>query len=55
MGSLYVDIGFATSPGRVNYTFAAYYRARTTHGGIDPASENVLRQVGQVLAQFAAS
>lgn len=55
MGSLYVDIGFATSPGGAHYTFAAYYRARTTHDGVDPASEDVLRQVGQVLAQFAAS
>lgn len=55
MGSLYVDIGFATSPGGAHYTFAAYYRARTTHDGIDPASEDILRQVGQVLAQFAAS
>lgn len=55
MDSLYVDIGFATSLGDMNYTFAAYYRARTTHDGVDPASEDVLRQVGQVLAQFATS
>jgi len=55
MGSLYVDIGFATSPGGAHYIFAAYYRARTTHDGVDPASEDVLRQVGQVLVQFAAS
>lgn len=55
MGSLYVDIGFATSPGGVDFTFAAYYQAAASHEGMDPASENVLRQVGQVLAQFAAS
>jgi len=55
MGSLYVDIGFATSPGGAQYTFAAYYRARTTHDGVDPASEDILRQVGEVLAQFAAN
>ncbi len=55
MGSLYVDIGFATSPGGANFTFAAYYRARGTSDGMDPAAEDVLRQVGQVLAQFAAS
>lgn len=55
MGSLYVDIGFATSPGGVDLTFAAYYQAAASHDGMDPASENVLRQVGRVLAQFAAS
>ena len=54
-GSLYVDIGFATSPGGVNFTFATYYQAAASHDGMDPASEDVLRQVGQVLAQFATS
>ncbi len=55
MGSLYVDIGFAISPGGEAYSFAAYYRAQHVNDGMDPASEDVLRQVGQVLAQFAAS
>lgn len=55
MGSLYVDIGFAVSPGGAHFAFAAYYRALASHDGMDPASEDVLRQVGQVLAQFAAS
>ncbi len=54
MGSLYVDIGFATSPAGADHVFAAYYRAPASHNGVDPGSEDVLRQVGQVLAQFAA-
>ena len=53
MGSLYVDIGFATPPGGPPITFAAYYRAKGTHNGMDSASENVLRQVGKVLAEFS--
>jgi beta-lactamase class A len=52
MGSLYVDIGFATPPGGPPMTFAAYYRAKGSHSGMDPAAENVLRQVGKVLAEF---
>lgn len=54
MGSLYVDIGFAQPPGRAPLTFAAYYRARDVHEGMDPASEQVLAEVGRVLADFAA-
>lgn len=53
MGSLYVDIGFATSPGGGTYTFAAYYRSPAPQDGMDPASENVLKQVGEVLAQLS--
>lgn len=54
MGSLYVDIGFAQPPGRAPLTFATYYRARDVHEGMDPASEQVLAEVGRVLADFAA-
>lgn len=53
MGSLYVDIGFAAPPGGGTYTFAAYYRSPAPQDGMDSASENVLKQVGEVLAQFS--
>ncbi|MEL7198323.1 MAG: class A beta-lactamase [Pseudomonadota bacterium] len=57
MGSLYVDIGFAEPPAkageqRAPVTFAAYFRARGTHDGMDPASEAVLAQVGKVVTDF---
>lgn len=57
MGSIYVDIGFAEAPPkgdepRTPVTFAAYYRARETHEGIDPSSEGVLEQVGKVITDF---
>lgn len=55
MGGLYVDIGFAVPPGGDANTFAAYYRSPKPQQGTDPVSENVLRQVGEVLAQFAQS
>lgn len=55
MGSVYVDIGYAQPPTGANYTFAAYYRASEAHTGMDPDSEAVLAQVGQVLVDFAAS
>lgn len=53
MGSLYVDIGFVEPPGRPPITFAAYYRARETHDGMDPASEAALASVGEVIEDFA--
>ncbi|MEL6877458.1 MAG: class A beta-lactamase [Pseudomonadota bacterium] len=53
MGSLYVDIGFVQPPGRAPLTFAAYFRARETHNGMDPASEAVLAEIGKVLGDFA--
>lgn len=53
MGGLYVDIGFAAPPGGEVHTFAAYYRSPAPQDGMDPASENVLKQIGEVLAQFA--
>lgn len=53
MGGLYVDIGFAAPPVGDAYTFAAYYRSPAPQDGMDPASENVLKQIGEVLAQFA--
>ena len=53
MGSLYVDIGFATPPGGAPVTFAAYYRTRGQTDGIDPAAEAVLASVGRVLREFA--
>lgn len=55
MGSQYVDIGFASVPSGADFTFAAYYRAKGAHDRLDPAAENVLRQVGQVLAEFSVS
>ncbi|MEM8726365.1 MAG: class A beta-lactamase [Pseudomonadota bacterium] len=54
MGSLYVDIGFVQPPDRAPLTFAAYFRARETHNGMDPASEAVLAEIGKVLTDFAA-
>lgn len=53
VGGLYVDIGFAVPPGGDAHTFAAYYRSPAPQEDMDPASENVLKQVGEVLAQFA--
>lgn len=53
MGSLYVDIGFAEPPSGNPLTFAAYYRARDTHTGMDPASLNVLAQIGRVIQSVA--
>lgn len=53
MASLYVDIGFATPPARAPLTFATYYRAPNIQSGVDPRSEQVLAQVGEVLAEYA--
>ncbi|QIQ87905.1 class A beta-lactamase [Erythrobacter sp.] len=53
MGSLYVDIGFARPREHPPITFAAYYRARETHDGMDPASEAALASVGEVIEDFA--
>lgn len=58
MDGLYVDIGFVEVPAkggttRGPFTFAAYFRARGTSEGIDPAAEAALAQVGEVLARFA--
>lgn len=53
MGSLYVDIGFVAPPDRPPITFAAYFRARETHDGLDPASEATLAKIGDVIADFA--
>ncbi len=54
MGSVYVDIGFAVPPLGPPLTFAAYYRSRDPQQGMDPASEDVLREVGGIIGQFAA-
>lgn len=53
IGSLYVDIGFVEPPEHPPITFAAYYRARETHDGMDPASEAALASVGEVIEDFA--
>lgn len=54
MGGLYVDVGFIEPPGRAPLTFAAYYRAPTTHDTIDPVSEAALAQAGAIIARWAA-
>lgn len=53
MGSVYVDIGFVEPVGRPPLTFAAYYRARDTHAGMEPAALNVLAEVGRALTRIA--
>lgn len=53
MGSLYVDIGFATPPGGAPITFATYFRTRDAKDGMDPAAEAALARVGRVLQEFA--
>ncbi|MDJ0979272.1 MAG: class A beta-lactamase [Erythrobacter sp.] len=50
MGSLYVDIGFVEPARTAPITFAAYFRAREQSDGIDPAAEEALARVGEVLA-----
>jgi beta-lactamase class A len=53
MPSLYVDIGFAEAPkGRAPISFAAYFRTRETHTGMDPMAERVLMRVGRVIREF---
>lgn len=58
MDGLYVDIGFVepsapSGQSRAPLTFAIYFRAPAAHEDMDPASEAVLAQVGEVLADFA--
>ena len=57
MDHLYVDIGFAESPDRGPFTFAAYFHAPAQTieqaARVDQASEAVLAQVGEVLTKFA--
>ena len=58
MGSLYVDIGFVQPPAKGNVvraplTFATYFRARSTHDGIDATAEATLAKIGDVIADFA--
>jgi len=53
IGSSYVDIGFARPPEHPPVTFAAYYRARETHDGMDEGSEAALASVGEVIEDFA--
>lgn len=53
MGSLYVDIGFVEPQAHAPIAFAAYYRARETHEGMDPGSEQALARVGAVITDFA--
>lgn len=48
MGSVYVDIGWFTPPGRAPFTYATYFRTPKTHEQVDPASEAVLRDCGAV-------
>ncbi|MXP15595.1 class A beta-lactamase [Altererythrobacter confluentis] len=56
-GGIYVDIGFAspagTSDPRQMLTFATYLRTIRPQAEMDPASEDVLAQVGRVIAQFS--
>ncbi|MFL0355604.1 class A beta-lactamase [Erythrobacter sp. GH1-10] len=52
MGSLYVDIGFVEPENHAPVTFAAYFRARDTHDETDPASEQALARVGEVITDF---
>lgn len=52
--SLYVDIGFVEPPDHAAIAFAAYYRARGTHDTIDPAAEQVLARVGEVIADYVS-
>lgn len=54
INSLYVDIGFIEPPERSPITFAAYYRARGTHDAIEPAAEQVLARLGEVIANYVA-
>nr|WP_298930805.1 class A beta-lactamase [uncultured Erythrobacter sp.] len=53
IGSLYVDIGFVEPDNHPPITFAAYFRARDTHDGIDAASEEALARIGDVIGDFA--
>ena len=55
MGSVYVDIGFVEPTDHAPVTFAAYFRAKDTHGGMDPASLEVLAQVGRTLTRWVKS
>lgn len=50
MGSLYVDIGFVEPKETPPLTFATYFRTREPKDGMDPAAENALARVGEVLA-----
>ncbi|MBV7266025.1 class A beta-lactamase [Erythrobacter ani] len=52
MGSLYVDIGFVEPDDHAPIAFAAYFRSHDTHTGMDPASEQALARVGEVVADF---
>ncbi len=57
IGGIYVDIGFASPAGvadqRQALTFATYFRTIRPQTDMDPASEDVLAQVGRVIAQFS--
>ncbi|WP_427964553.1 class A beta-lactamase [Altererythrobacter sp.] len=53
VGSIYVDVGWVHPPEREPLTFATYFQSRSALEGMDPASEQVLAQVGEVLAAFA--
>lgn len=52
---IYVDIGFAEPPGAAPITFATYYRPPGSDNTFDRAHEAPLAQVGEVLAEFAAT
>lgn len=54
MGSIHADIGFAEPPGRAPLAFAAYHRAEQAYRGKNSASIDALRQVGQLIATWAA-
>ena len=52
---IYVDIGFAEPPNAAPITFAAYFRPPGSDNTFDRAHEAPLAQVGEVLAEFAAT
>ena len=52
-GGTYIDIGFVEPPETSPLVFAAYYRPAGTDSSYDRAHEAPLKQVGEVLADFA--
>ncbi|NQZ46520.1 MAG: class A beta-lactamase [Erythrobacter sp.] len=52
-GGTYIDIGFVEPPETSPLVFAAYYRPAGTDSSFDRAHEAPLKQVGEVLADFA--
>ena len=52
-GGTYIDIGFVEPPETSPLVFAAYYRPAGADSSFDRAHEAPLKQVGEVLADFA--